>query len=261
MSRLIRIRPKVEPLEGRALLSDLAVTLTTDQPSYQVGQPVRITLTETNATNHDVTVAEGCGINDFWVTQNGVELWRKSKDGPQPLCPIFLGGVLHAHESRSFNALWDGHTVEGPPGTPTGVVDVFGRVDGVASPPLAIRIEPTPAVNPLVLTVTTDHEHYRPGQRVHITVTATNTGNEPVAVGVANPKITISRNGVVVWRLHSQVHPQVARLLQPGQSRQFAVAWKGTPNVPGVRLRPDIYTVQAGLDGMEDAATIRIGRR
>jgi hypothetical protein len=260
MSRPIRIRPKVEPLEGRALLSDLAVTLTTDQPSYQVGQPVHITVTEMNGTNHDVTVAEGCGINDFWVTQNSTELWRKSKDGPQPLCPIFLGGVLHAHESRSFDTLWDGHTDEGPPGTPTGVVEVFGRVDGVASPPVAIRIEP-PAVNPLVLTVTTNHELYRPGRRVHITVTATNTGNEPVAVGVADPKITISRSGVVVWRLRSQLHPQVARLLQPGQNRKFAVAWKGMPNVPGVRLRPDIYTVQVELDGMEDAATIRIARR
>ena len=261
MSRLIRIRPNVEPLEGRALLSDLAVTVTTDQPSYQVGQPVHITVTETNATNHDVTVAEGCGINDFWVTQNSTELWRKSKDGPQPLCPIFLGGVLHAHQSRSFDALWDGHTDEGPPGTPTGVVEVFGRVNGVSSPPVAIRIDPPPSVNPLLLTVTTDHELYRPGRRVHITVTATNTGNAPIAIGVAHPKITISRPGAVVWRLRGRVHPQAARLLQPGQSRQFAVAWRGMPNVHGVRLRPDIYTVQVGLNGMENAATIRIARR
>jgi len=257
----MRIRPNVELLECRALLSDLAVTVTTDQPSYQVGQPVRITLTETNTTDHDVTVAERCGVNDFWATQDGAEVWRKSKDGPQPLCPIFLGGVLHAHESRSFGALWNGHTDEGPPGTPTGAVQVFGRVDGVSSPPVAIRIEPAPAMNPLVLTVTTEHELYRPRGRVQITVTATNTGNEPAAVGVARPKITISRHGVVVWRLHSQAHPQVARLLQPGQSQQFAVAWKGLPNVPGVRLRPDFYTVQVTLDGLEDAATIRIGRR
>jgi hypothetical protein len=261
MSRLIRIRATVEPLEGRALLSGLAVTVTTDQPSYQVGQPINITLTETNTTDHDMTVAEGCGVNDLWATQNGAELWRKSKDGPQPLCPIFLGGVLHAHESRSFGALWDGHTDEGPPGTPTGVVEVFGGVDGVSSPPVAIRIEPPAATNHLVLTVTTDHELYRPGRRVQITVTETNTGNEPVAVGFAGPKITISRRGVVVWRLHSQVHPQAARLLQPGQTQQFAVAWKGLPNVPVVRLRPDIYTVQVALDGMDNAATIRIGRR
>lgn len=179
---------------------------------------------------------------------------------PSPYAPSSSAGSCTRHESRSFDALWDGHTDEGPPGTPTGVVEVFGRVNGVASPPVAIRIEP-PAVNPLVLTVTTDHELYRPGRRVHITVTATNTGNEPVAVGVASPKIIISRHGVVVWRLRSQVHPQVARLLLPGQTRQFAVAWKGLPNVPGVRLRPDIYTVQVRLDGMEDAATIRIGRR
>jgi len=260
MSRLGHIRPILEPLEGRALLSDLAVTVTTDQPSYQVGQPIRITLTETNPTNHDVTVAEGCGVSDFWTTQDGAEVWRKSKDGPQPLCPIFLGGVLHAHQSRSFNALWNGHTDEGPPGTPTGVVEVSGQVDGVASPPLAIRIEPS-AVNPLVLTVTTNHELYRPGRRVQITVTATNTGNEPIALGVDSPKITVSRGGVAVWQLRRKVHPQVDRLLQPGQARKFAVAWKGLPNVPGVRLRPDVYTVQVMLHGMEDAATIRIGRR
>jgi len=260
MSRLRHIRPNLEPLEGRALLSDVAVTVTTDQQSYQVGQPIRIRLTETNSTNHDVTVAEGCGVSDFWTTQNGAELWRKSKDGPQPLCPIFLGGVLHPHESRTFDALWNGHTDEGPPGTPTGVVQVSGQIDGVASPPVAIRIEPQ-AVNPLVLTVTTDHQLYRAGRRVHITVTATNTGNEPAAVGSASPDVTISRRGVVVWRLHSRIHPQAARPLLPGQTRQFTVAWKGAPNVRGFRIGPDSYTVQVSLEGMEDAATIPIARR
>ncbi len=38
----------VDRLEPRSLLSGLAYNLTTDQPSYQVGQPVQFTFTETN---------------------------------------------------------------------------------------------------------------------------------------------------------------------------------------------------------------------
>ena len=41
----------VEPLETRALLSGTSVSVTTDQSTYQVGQPVQITVTDTNNTD------------------------------------------------------------------------------------------------------------------------------------------------------------------------------------------------------------------
>ena len=47
----------VEPMEGRALLSGLTYSLTTDQSIYQVGQPIQITFTETNTGDQPVTVS------------------------------------------------------------------------------------------------------------------------------------------------------------------------------------------------------------
>ena len=46
-----------EPLEGRELLSGVIYSLTTDQPNYQVGQPIEMTFTETNTGDQPVTVA------------------------------------------------------------------------------------------------------------------------------------------------------------------------------------------------------------
>ena len=46
----------VEPLEGRALLSGLSYSLTTNAATYQVGQPIQMTFTETNTSTQPVTV-------------------------------------------------------------------------------------------------------------------------------------------------------------------------------------------------------------
>jgi hypothetical protein len=53
MSR--QLRPSLESLETKTLLSDLSVSVTTDKSSYAVGQPVHMTFTETNVSNHDVS--------------------------------------------------------------------------------------------------------------------------------------------------------------------------------------------------------------
>jgi hypothetical protein len=54
----------------------LAVSLTTDHSSYIVGQPVNITLTETNISSHDVTVDIGPSIDE-----------SSGPDGPRGLLP------------------------------------------------------------------------------------------------------------------------------------------------------------------------------
>ena len=43
-----RSRMRIEILEARSLLSGLTYNLTTDESSYQVGQPIQMTFTETN---------------------------------------------------------------------------------------------------------------------------------------------------------------------------------------------------------------------
>jgi hypothetical protein len=48
--------------------------------------------------------------------------------------------------------------------------------------------------------------------------------------------------------------------LGPGQSRTFTVVWNGRANLPGARLVPGAYTIQASLDGVSGTAVVRLGR-
>ena len=63
---------------------DLAVSLTTDHSLYQRGQPVVITLTETNISSHDLTVLGPIIDGRFSITHNGAPVWISNK-GPLPL--------------------------------------------------------------------------------------------------------------------------------------------------------------------------------
>ena len=72
--------------------------LATDRQVYHRGQPVVMTLTETNTSNHAVTVPLGPSTDGFYVTQNGREVWA-SNTGPQPLFVVLktlqAGRVVH----------------------------------------------------------------------------------------------------------------------------------------------------------------------
>ena len=57
MMHRTRMALGVDELEGRSLLSGISYTLTTDQSTYQVGQPIQITFTETNTGDRPVTVS------------------------------------------------------------------------------------------------------------------------------------------------------------------------------------------------------------
>ena len=149
--------PAVERLEGRALLSaglrraqipvappmvapvsqGVKVVLATDRQVYHRGQPVVMTLTETNTSNHAVTVPLGPSTDGFYVTQNGREVWA-SNTGPQPLFIVLK--TLKPGESFTLSATWDGHANLGPASTPTGALVVHSQVAGAA--PVTIQIQP-----------------------------------------------------------------------------------------------------------------------
>ena len=163
--------------------SGLVVSLSASPP----GQPTMMTLTETNAGGQDASVAIGCGVSDFWVTQGGAEVWRRSKDGPQPLCPISLGGVLHPRESRTFTATWDGHFNEASPPNPAGPFVFHGQVDGLTAD--------APTQTPLAVSLTTDRTAYQVGQPILMTLTETNTSDGDITVEFG-PSIDLEWNQV-----------------------------------------------------------------
>jgi len=145
------VRPAVEVLEshllltGTAAVAPVALTLATDQTSYAVGQPVHMTLTETNVSNHDVQVASGPATDGFFVTQGGVTIWRSN--APTPLIPSRLV-TLHPGMSFTVSATWDGHPNDAlgreSSAYPTGTFLVHSQANayGAAATPVAITISP-----------------------------------------------------------------------------------------------------------------------
>jgi hypothetical protein len=106
-----RTRPDLEPLEGRALLSDsgLAYRLTTDHSAYQLGQPVAMTFQETNVSGHPITVEYGAKDSGFVVRRDrrdGPVVWEEY---PGPEYPQWMRmETLQPGQSLTLTATWDG---------------------------------------------------------------------------------------------------------------------------------------------------------
>jgi len=145
----------LETLEGKVLLSAIAtpiapvsppiiapvsqglvVKLSTDHQVYRRGQPVVITLTETNTSQHDITVTSGPSVDGFFVTHNGRKVWA-SNAGVQPM--FILVRTLAPGQSITQSATWTGQSNIGPSSTPTGHLVVGSQVEGAQPVNIQIR--------------------------------------------------------------------------------------------------------------------------
>ncbi len=145
----------LETLEGKVLLSAIAtpiafvsppiiapvsqglvVKLSTDQQVYRRGQPVVITLTETNTSQHAITVYSGPSTDGFFVTHNGRKVWA-SNVGPQPM--FILVRTLAPGQSITQSVTWNGQSNIGPASTPTGHLLVGSQVEGAQPVTIQIR--------------------------------------------------------------------------------------------------------------------------
>jgi hypothetical protein len=95
--------PCAEALEGKTLLSPLAATLTTNRHAYRAGEVVRMTLTETNASNQDVTVGIGPSVDEFFVAHHGARIWCSTR----PAVPeLITERTLAPGQSLTLCARW-----------------------------------------------------------------------------------------------------------------------------------------------------------
>lgn len=123
------IPPGLELLEGKALLSGvsaaasgLADSLTAVASRTMSGAQVVLTYTETNVSNHDITVDYGPSTDGFAASQGGKTIWAENAG-------LFLPDFLQAddlkpHQSVTVTDTWDARAnvvnptepwVEGPP--------------------------------------------------------------------------------------------------------------------------------------------------
>ena len=114
----------------------LVVKLSTDHQVYRRGQPVVITLSETNTSQHDITVESGPSLGGFFVAHNGRRVWASST-GIQPMF-VFVR-TLQPGESITQSATWNGQSNIGRFGRPTGHLVVASQVGGVQPVNIQIR--------------------------------------------------------------------------------------------------------------------------
>jgi hypothetical protein len=169
----------LENLEVRSLLSGLTYSLTTGQSSYQIGQPINMTFTETNTGDQPVTVE--VSPTDFaaapaGAAQGATPSWQSN---PENQGATTTPETLQPGQSLSQTATWDGSL--------TGMVEP-GESAGYAYGSYVVTNPNAPQgttaafqiASPFQDTLTTDQSTYQLGQTIHFTFTRTNTSDEPV---------------------------------------------------------------------------------
>jgi hypothetical protein len=220
-----RRRHCIERLEERALLSSVSYTLTTDQSTYQVGQPIQITLTGTNTSDQTIETVSGPDLDNFVVSENGVAIWESE---PVSL-NLGIETTLAPGQSFTETATWDGVPDEGqPPVLAGGSFTVTNTAVG-STPPADFQID-----SPLSYSIATDQSNYTIGQPIQITYTETNTTSQPMSVSTAPSDFAVTEVGYgtllanvpASWGVSSD-----SETLQPGQSISETANWNGVANV------------------------------
>jgi hypothetical protein len=264
-----RNRLKVELLEVRTLLSGLIESLTTDRSVYEAGQPIQMTFTETNNGNQAVNVVEGPSVDGFNVEQNGVVVWQ-SNFGINPF--VLVDRQLEPGQSLTLTAAWNG--VGDAAGSPalTGTFTVVNQLDPHgASATFQIvsgessggggSISPTPSPSPIAAELTTDRPAYRAGQKVHITLTLTNTSDHAVSIAPdSGPDgFTISDGSEVLWRTQRSSAPANSQTVLPGQSLSYKATWisRRSLRLP-TKFAGGALSIQAAEGGYAASGTIEL---
>lgn len=236
----------------------LVVTLTTDHSSYAPGQPVRMTLTETNTGTQDVSIIIGCPtFYDFWVTIGSQEVWRWSHG--KLICLAIGIGKLHPGESRQLSAVWNGDFNEGTalPLPSTYQAEIHGQTrepNGTFTPPpVPVTIGPMPVdYFPLSVSSVWTYEHATFGSTNITSVKQTITGTQSQAgntyyvfdhyVDADNALLREDANGVVWQRTPTTETIRYKLNAQPGEH------WTFNPTETGRAFTATMVSRSAELD-------------
>jgi len=208
----------------------MAYSLTTNQATYHVGQPIQMTFTETNTSTKPVSIGIGPSNSGFDVVHDGMIVWA-SNAGIQP--QYIRLETLQPGQSVTLNATWNGIPNRGPTSIPTGSFTVTNQ-QAPAGASATFTIQPAPA-GQLTFTLTTDQSTYQVGQPINMTFTESNTSTQPVTIslGPTNTGFDVVHDGTVVWKSNAGNQPLVPvqlETLQPGQSVTLNATWNGIPN-------------------------------
>jgi hypothetical protein len=244
---------------------DLVTSVTTDQTTYQAGQPVNMTFTETNVGDQPIAVLTGS--TEFEITQNGTAIFGGiiNPGGPMILEPTWL--TLQPGQSYSQTATWNGIPADYPAGPVISLAATF-TVSNAFDPnaDTATFQYAAPPTSVLQTSVTTDQSVYQLGQPIQLTFTETNVGTTPVQVWEGPSSFNVTQNGAEVWNsLVPDLYPYIWDLgnyswatLQPGQSYTQTATWNGVPDQLPSGDPSGTFTVSNEEDPHADTATFQI---
>ena len=214
------------------IASPLTYSFTLDKQSYQVGQPIGISLTETNTSSQSVSVT----VNPpAFTAVNGLgqTLWQYQDSSTSPTTETLAPG-----QSTTQTATWDDVANAGP----FAGGNVWGNFT-VTSPNAPQGLGPmAEIVDPVSFSLVALNNGVAPGQPVTFQSVVKDTGTVPVTIPESAGELTVTNNvtGVQVYSATvAATAPTIT--LQPGQSWTQSITW------PGQRDRRHAGLVQCEL--------------
>jgi len=253
----------------------LAPSISTNQPVYQVGQPVKITSHQTNTSDQPITIVTGHGPGGgVEVSQNGTVVWMSvPADVPQPQSISLGTQTLQPGQALTSTSTWDGvPSSAGPTASPVTGSFVASLAGNSQAPTASFQVTPVssgptpPAQNPQPVTQTlaTNLQTSQGGHTVVMTLTLKNVSSQSVAI-TPNPSsdgFSVLSGTTKLWHSARSKRTVKVRTLSAGQSITFRMVWNGMPNQRGVKKLPGgSYTVEASEGGYSAGATIQIDRQ
>ncbi len=198
--------------------------LTTDQSTYQLGEPVLLTYSETSTSSQTLTISAQNPVI-YQITHDGQPLLPAT----DPIGPIFqtIGPGQTVTDHYTWNELPDVGAGFLNDLAGAFVATVLAVPAGSGQFSADFQIAPPPA-GAIVSSVTTVQPVYENGQTVTMTFTETNTSDQAVTVPTGQNGFAFdqsgSTSGLNLSGLPAAI-PQAWTTLQPGQSWTQAETW------------------------------------
>ncbi len=243
----------------------LVTSVATDHSTYETGQPVNLTFTETN--NGDQPVAVVVGSTDFQITrQDGTTVW--SSPGIFSVQPTWL--TLQPGQSYSQTGTWSGllgtFTVSNliDPDGSSATFQILCVPQTTQPNPNLPSPQPNPNLPsppPIAVRLSTAHDTYKLGQSISISVVLSNDTASKVAArqGRGIEAVIVQEGSTVVYESTRKVRALASEVIKPGHALKLTALWSGKLNQSGVKkLTPGRYTITVDDDGYVGLTTVRI---
>ena len=227
------------------IASPIRDALTTDQSTYQFGQPVQISFTRTNTSDEPVPFSLNMASDLFEVdTQDGQMVWQSDQSTPLTEAPYEYPLILQPGQSWTKTVTWGGWinessawgSLERTAESATGSFGVSSQLDP-AGPFASFQIQ-----SPLSYSLTESQTELQFCQPNYDTYTITNPSDQAVTFNLPPADFVVTWKGSPIWESDpgAASQPIAIETLGPGQSLTESATWNGMANL-GPLANTDVF--------------------